>query len=101
MRSTPLHQCLLETKSVAGAEFQPVVLNITVALMLVIGPGLIWWIGVAYVVHKFLQWMFRRDPHLSRIFTRYMKEGDLYDPWPRPSQFLNRRLIGAGRDLLC
>jgi|SRR5450830_876885 type IV secretory pathway TrbD component len=101
MRTTPVHQCLLEVKSVAGAEFQPVVINVTLALIMVIGPGITWWVAVAYFVHKFLQWMFGRDPHLSRIFAKYMKEGDFYDPWPKPGQILNKRPVGAGRDLLC
>ncbi|ABD71948.1 hypothetical protein Rfer_4261 (plasmid) [Rhodoferax ferrireducens T118] len=101
MRATPIYQCLLEVKSVAGAEFQPVVINVTMGLVMVIGPGLTWWLAVTYFGHKLLQWMFGRDPHLSRIFTKYMKEGDFYDPWPKPSQHMNKRPFGAGRDLLC
>lgn len=101
MRSTAIHQCLLEVKSVGGAEFQPVVLNVTLALIMLIGPGLVWWVVVAYFVHKLLQWMFLRDPHLTRIFARYMKEADLYDPWPRANQLQNKRPTGVGRDLLC
>jgi type IV secretion system protein TrbD len=101
MRTTPIHNCLLEIKSVAGAEFAPVIANVTIALMMVIGPGLMWWPALAYVIHKFLQWLFGRDPHLSRIFFRYMQEGDFYDPWPRATQTINKRPIGAGRDLLC
>lgn len=101
MRYTPIHQCLLEVKSVGGAEFQPVVLNTTVALVMLIGPNLVWWPVVAYFIHKLLQWMFLRDPHLSRIFARYMKEGDLYDPWARANQFHSKRPTGVGRDLLC
>lgn len=101
MRSTKIHHCLLEVKSVAGAEFQPVVLNVTLCLALLMGPNILWWPIPAYFIHKFLQWMFFKDPHLSRIFTKYLKEGDLYDPWPKPSQFVNKRPVGAGRDLLC
>ena len=101
MRTTTIHHCLLEVKSVGGAEFQPVVFNVTLALIMVIGPELMWWPVVAYFIHKLLQWMFGRDPHLSRIFTRYMKEGDFYDPWPRANQTQNKRPVGAGRDLLC
>lgn len=101
MRATPVHHCLLEIKSVGGAEFQPVVINVTLGLIMLIGPGMAWWVVVTYFIHKFLQWMFGRDPHLSRIFAKYMKEGDFYDPWPKPGQILNKRPFGAGRDLLC
>lgn len=101
MRTTPIHQCLLEVKSAGGAEFQPMVLNITVCLIMLIGPNMMWWPVIAYFAHKLLQWMFKRDPHMSRIFMRYMKEGDVYDPWPRANQRQNKRPMGAGRDLLC
>lgn len=101
MRTTPVHSCLLEVKSAGGAEFVPVVANITIGLVMVMGPNLMWWPAVTYFVHKMLQWMFIRDPHLSQIFARYMKEGDLYDPWVRSNQYQNKRPIGAGRDLLC
>lgn len=101
MRSTPVHNCLLEVKSAGGAEFMPVVFNVTVMVVMIIGPNIMWWPVVTYFVHKFLEWMFARDPHLSRIFAKYMKEGDVYDPWPKPSQIINKRPVGAGRDLLC
>ena len=101
MRTTQVHHCLLEVKSVGGAEFQPVVFNITLCIIMIIGPGMFWWIGVAYFIHKLAQWMFSRDPHLSRIFAKYMREGDFYDPWQRANQIVNKRPVGAGRDLLC
>lgn len=98
---TPIHGCLLEVKSAAGAEFVPTVANVTVALIMLMGPQLYWWVAVAYGMQKFTQWMFLRDPHLSQIFARYMREGDHYDPWPRAVQFVNKRPYGMGRDLLC
>jgi type IV secretory pathway TrbD component len=101
MRTTTVHACLLEVKSAAGAEFAPTVANLTVCLVMLIGPNLFWWPLVSYFLQKLLQWMFRKDPHLSLIFTRYMREGDHYDPWPRANQYVNKRPFGAGRDLLC
>ena len=101
MRTTPVHHCLLEVKSAGGAEFQPVVFNVAVCLIMLIGPNIMWWPGVSYFIHKLLEWMFNRDPYLSRIFVRYMKEGDIYDPWPHANQFHNKRPFGAGRDLPC
>jgi type IV secretory pathway VirB3-like protein len=101
MRSTPVHACLLEVKSAAGAEFMPVVINVTVMVVMLIGPNIMWWPLLTYFVHKFFQWMFFRDPHLTRIFAKYLAEGDVYDPWPKPSQRINKRPVGAGRDLLC
>lgn len=101
MRTTQVHSCLLEIKSAGGAEFQPVVMNITLALIMLIGPELMWWPIISYFIHKFLQWLFGRDPHLSRIFFKYMREGDYYDPWPMAGQRMSRRPVNAGRDLLC
>jgi len=101
LRSTPVHRCLLEVKSAGGAEFAPTVGNITVCLVMLIGPNLFWWPVLSYFVHKLLQWMFYKDPQLSLIFLRYLREADVYDPWPQATQFINKRPFGAGRDLLC
>ena len=101
MRTTPGHQAMLEVKSAAGAEFAPTVANLTVCLIMLMGPNFYWWPLLACFVQKLLQWMFRRDPHLGLIFLRYMREGDRYDPWPRANQLLNKRPMGAARDLLC
>ncbi len=101
LRQTNVHNCLLEVRSAGGAEFQPVVINVTVMLTILMGPNIMWWPAVTYVVHKLLQWMFNKDPYMSRIFVRYMREGDFFDPWPKANQFINKRPSGAGRDLLC
>ena len=101
MRTTSIHTCLLEVKSADGAEFQPVVMNVTLCLIMIMGPGLMWWVVISYFIHKFLQWLFARDPFLTRIFFKYMKEADFYDPWPKASQRVNKRPMNAGRDLLC
>ena len=102
MRSTPIHNCMLENKSMGGAEFMPVVANATVCLIMVIGPEFLWWPVISYFIHACLRWLYVRDPHLSQIFMRYVQEADHYDPWPRANQFSKtKRPYGAGRDLLC
>jgi|JI10StandDraft_1071094.scaffolds.fasta_scaffold58446_3 type IV secretory pathway TrbD component len=97
----PLYIALLEVKSAAGAEFIPVIANTTLALALLVGPGLYWWPAVAFFIHKLLQWMFGHDPYLIRIFLQYVREADHYEPWRNPRQAINKRPFGMGRDLPC
>lgn len=100
-RSTPVHRSLLEVKSTAGAEFVPVVANATILGMMLMGPHLMWWPAVTYIVHKFLQYLYKVDDQMLRVFWRYRVEGDHYDPWPRPNPVV-KRPYGLGRDLpLC
>ncbi|MCK6421760.1 MAG: VirB3 family type IV secretion system protein [Aquabacterium sp.] len=98
-RSTIVRRSLLETKSTAGAEFAPTVLNITLMLVMMMGPKLLWWPLIALVLHSLLKWMFGRDDKLTLVFARYSREADVYDPWPRPRQVENKRPYGMGRDL--
>lgn len=98
-RITPIHRSLLEVKSTAGAEFTPTVLNITLMLVMMMGPKLLWWPFLTIMIHAGLRWMFERDDKLMLVYTRYRREGDSYDPWPRPRQTVGKRPYGMGRDL--
>ncbi len=101
MRVSHVHQCLLEVPAAGQAEFGPVLFNITFLLMMLVGPNLWWWLVISYLIHQVLRWMYRKDPYTSRIFVRYLKEADIYDPWVRAGQLTNIRPYGAGRELLC
>lgn len=101
VRSTPVYRSLLEVRSTAGAEFLLTLGNITVCAVMLLGPRLYWWVAVAYVCQKIFQWMYSRDPQLAIVMARYLREGDVYDPWPRHGSNVKRPL-GLGRDLpLC
>jgi type IV secretory pathway VirB3-like protein len=100
-RSTVIHSSLLEVKSTAGAEFIPVLINFTVTAMLFMGPHIVWWPAVAWVIHKVLQYLFTVDQRMFEVLWKYLSEGDYYDPWPRYDSRV-KRPYGMGRDLpLC
>lgn len=100
-RSTPIHRSLMEVKSTAGAEFIPTLINFTLLGVMVMGPRFYWWPVVTWVIQKVLKWMFASDPQKSLVVSRYLREGDRYDPWPRPDS-RNKRPYKMGRDLpLC
>lgn len=92
----------MEVKSTAGGEFAPTVFNVTLTLVMLMGPNLLWWPVVALAIQALLRWMFTVDSRASAVFMKYMREGDVYDPWPRAGQRQNRRPYGMGRGLpLC
>jgi type IV secretion system protein VirB3 len=100
-RSTIIHSSLLEVKSAGGAEFMPVVANVTIAFVMMIAPHFLWWPVVSWCIHKLLQYLFKVDERMFAVLFRYLNEGDYYDPWPRPGM-RNKRPYGMGRDLpLC
>lgn len=101
-RASTVHRSLLETKSTAGAEFAPAVANVTLMMVMLMGPNLLWWPVITIGIQLFLKWMFGVDDRLSMVFMRYLREGDVYDPWPRANQSQNKRPFGMGRDIpLC
>lgn len=98
---TPVRRSLLEVKSTAGAEFYAVVVNVAVAGIMLMGPRMVWWLVVAYFGHQFLKYLFTIDEQFFAVLVRYLREGDVYDPWPRPGM-KNKRPYGMGRGLpLC
>jgi type IV secretory pathway TrbD component len=100
-RSTPIHKSLHEVKSTWGAEFVPTIANVALLGVMVMGPRFYWWPVVTIAAQQVLKWLFSRDPQMSLVFSKYMREGDTYDPWPRPNN-RNKRPVGAGRDIpLC
>lgn len=100
-RSTPVRRSLLEVKSTAGAELMPVVVNVTITGMMLMGPRLLWWLVVMYFVHQLLKYLFTVDQQMFAVLRKYLFEGDVYDPWPRPGM-RNKRPYGMVRELpLC
>ncbi len=100
-RSTPVHHSLHEIKTTWGAEFLLTLINVTLCIVMVMGPKMIWWIGMMWFIQKLLQWNFKRDPQMSRVLLKYLSEGDCYDPWPRANSKV-KRPYGLARDLpLC
>jgi len=100
-RATPVRQSLLEVRTLAGVEDRLAILNATFALAIVMGMGLWPWLGVAVALHVLAARLTRYDPYLRRIYIRFARQADQYDPWPRVGPASGRRPQGFGRDLLC
>jgi len=100
-RASLVHQSLLEVKTIAGVEDRLAILNATFALAIVMGLGLWPWLAAAFALHLVAARLTRRDPYLRRIYIRYARQADHYEPWPRTGMTCNRRPRGFGRDLLC
>lgn len=100
-RATPVRLSLLEVKTIAGVEDRLAILNATFALAIVMGTGLWPWLAVALALHVLAARLTRYDPYLRRIYIRFARQADRYDPWPRVAPACARRPPGFGRDLLC
>jgi len=100
-RATPMFRAFLVPKTLLGTDRRLTILNMTLGLSMVLGPGLWWWIGLTAVFQAVMRWMTERDPHLLAVYTRYEKEGDVYDPFPRAFARRNVRPEGFGRSTLC
>ncbi len=101
LRSTPVYRSLLEMKTLGGVEDRIAIFNATLALAVVMGTGLWYWLLVATALHLALARMTRHDPWLRQVYIGYVRQCDRYDPWPRAGLRQGRRPAGFGGDLLC
>ena len=101
LRSTPVYRSLLEMKTIAGVEDRLAIFNATLALAVVMGTGLWYWLLAAIGFHLAMARLTRHDPWLRQVYIGYARQSDRYDPWPRPFLRHGRRPDGFGRDLLC
>ena len=85
----------------AGAEFGLALINIMFAGVMLLGAGL-WQLGlVALGIHLLLVMLHKYDPKLKRVYLRYMRQGDIYDPFPGFDQKRNERPEGFARNFPC
>lgn len=100
MRSNKIHTSLHEVRSAAGVELIPLVWNISICAIMFIGPPkIVLWPLITLIVHRLLQYLFRKDPKMCAILWRYRSEADRYDPWPQRVKKSARRPYGMGRDI--
>ncbi|MCA3070048.1 MAG: VirB3 family type IV secretion system protein [Rhodocyclaceae bacterium] len=101
LRSTPVYRSLLERKTIAGVEDRMAIFNATLALAVVMGSGLWYWLLAAAAFHIAIARMTRHDPWLRQVYIGYARQADRYDPWPRAGLRQGQRPAGFGCDLLC
>jgi type IV secretion system protein VirB3 len=100
-RSTPVHLSLLEVKKIGGVEARMAIMNGTMAAAITVGGKTLAFLPLAFVLHWFLRWVTKSDPHIIKVYMRYRLFGDIYDPWPRRAMVTNERPQGFSRGLLC
>lgn len=91
---------LAEQPLVAGAEPRLVLLNIGFLVFMLIAFKAIWWPLVTWVIHQALKAMTKRDPFIRRIYIKYQRQADRYEPWPERKPKRRLRPMGFGRGIL-
>lgn len=100
-RASAVHKSLLEIKTYGGVEKGMAVANGTLAAALGMGTEEPAFLLLAIAVHFFLMWLTKKDPFTVKVYMRYAKMGDIYDPWPKRTMKRNARPEGFGKGLLC
>jgi type IV secretion system protein VirB3 len=96
-----VHRSLHEQRLLMGAPYGLAVMNLTTSVAMVVILGIWLYAGVAIAFHILSVWTGKRDPHLLAVYLRYVRQDDVYDPWPRSAQKQGARPEGFGRGLLC
>ncbi len=90
-RTSVLHESLVSPLLIAGVEKPFVIVNVTLTLVLVADLHMLGWLPLSVLAHMFLMHMTREDPFTRRIYIRYNRQADSYEPWP------HARTLGRGR----
>lgn len=83
-RTTPIHTSLTEVPTLGGVEYPLAIFNGTVSMVFLMGMNMPWFIIVGIIVHVLLSHITKRDPHIRKIYQKYITQGWRYDPWPSP-----------------
>lgn len=100
-RLSPVYRSLNEEKTLAGAERGLVIVNVTAAASIVMVFESWAWVPVAFGIHAFLVWLHKQDPLMRKVYLRYNRQKDRYDPWPHSKDTLNSRPEGFDKGNLC
>ena len=98
---TVVHKSLNELKTFAGVEKEIAIFNGTIAIAICYATQSLWYVPAAFFIHTLLRWLYRRDPHIRKIYLRYNVLGRVYDPWPRRKMTTNMRPEGFSKGMLC
>ncbi len=100
-RKTRIFVNVSEIRTLAGAEFGLAVVNVMFTGVMLLGAGIWQMLFVAAGIHLLLVMLHRYDPKLKRVYLRYMRQGDIYDPFPGFDQKRNIRPEGFARNYPC
>lgn len=100
-RTTRIYANISEVRTLAGAEFGLALINIMFTGVMILGAGIWQMLFVAGGIHILLVMLHKYDPRLKRVYMRYMRQGDIYDPFPSFEQKRNMRPEGFARNFPC
>ena len=100
-RTSVLHESLVSPLLIAGVEKPFVIVNVTLTLVLVADLHMLGWFPLSVLVHLFLVQMTREDPFTRRIYIRYNRQADSYEPWPHARTSGKGRPNGFSRGMPC
>lgn len=98
LRRNRVYRSLAEPQTLGGAERRLAIVNGTVAAATIGALQTLWYLPLAWAVHRLLRWLTRRDPFFREIYMVYNRHGDIYDPWPQAGR---ERPYGFGHGLPC
>lgn len=99
-RRTTFHKSLTQIKTIAGVESRLFLGNATITVALVQALANVWFVIFGFILHAFFYWLTKKEPLIIKIYGRFNRQGDRYDPWPRSNQRFNQRPRGFGRGML-
>jgi len=100
-RKTRIFVNVSDIKTLAGAEFGLALINIMFTGVMLLGAGLWQILPVAAGIHVLLVMLHKFDPKLKAVYLRYMRQGDVYDPFPGFDQKRSIRPEGFARNFPC
>jgi type IV secretory pathway VirB3-like protein len=102
LRKTPVYNALMRERLTFGIDSDIAESIIVVCLFFIVSPlHFYYFIGVG-VFSWFLVLLYAGDdPRALKVLMKYVKQGDLYEPFPHSNQTRNLRPAGFGRMELC
>jgi len=100
-RVNTIYRSLNEERMYGGVQRDLAVYNAGFAAIAVLGLGWLWWLVPAIAAHFVMRNINKRDPKILQVYSRYARQGDRYDPWPRIDAKRGLRPRGFSRGMLC
>lgn len=98
----PLYRVLTRPKTLMGVDrsVAGIIWALTAWMVLVFNNPwqlALLWLGIGYAIHVLARAFFKREPLMFRIYKRYMRQSDRYEPWPYYAPKRGLRPHGFGR----
>ncbi|PZP64978.1 MAG: conjugal transfer protein TrbD [Azospira oryzae] len=81
-RVSMVFRSLAEPQTLGGVERRLAIVNGTLAVAASAALWSLWYLPIAWAVHRLLKWLTKRDPFFREIYVVYNRHADVYEPWP-------------------